>query len=199
MNLIIIHENRGRTARSGDNLLRSALSSAPVATIILDSLKDGSFFRRGNGKVLCAIPKEWGTEHLASEPDIIAYTKNVPICFDLTRRTKQNAWTAFSNGRFATQINGGLLENVLATTEADVLAVNAKPELMAGHEKVRLTAKNKVAGFRRFYSDSAEPAPIPVDWPHYIFIRPMLLREFWQSELCPDLFPSFYRGAGQTH
>ncbi|MHC4105662.1 MAG: sugar transferase, partial [Planctomycetota bacterium] len=55
--------------------------------------------------------------------------------------------------------------------QADIKAVNVEPELLGGREKVRLTAQGKVAGFQRFYSDLAEPAPVPTDWPHHIFIK----------------------------
>ncbi len=117
--------------------------------------------------------------------------QSIPICSELTRNAKSNGWVAFSDGRFATQINRELLDKVLANTEADVLAVNVETGLLARHEKVRLTAKNKVAGFRRFYTDSAESAPIPTDWPHCVFVKTCALDRVLADRALPGSFSAF--------
>jgi lipopolysaccharide/colanic/teichoic acid biosynthesis glycosyltransferase/carbonic anhydrase/acetyltransferase-like protein (isoleucine patch superfamily) len=56
---------------------------------------------------------------------------------------------------------------------------------------VRLTPEAKVAGFRRYYSDCIEPAPIPIDWPHYIFIRTGVLEQILVNSTLPGLFSTF--------
>ena len=121
----------------------------------------------------------------------MTYKQSIPIRPELTRRAEANGWTAFSNWRFATQINRGLLDKVLANTEGDVLTVNAESGLLARHEKVRLTAKSKVAGFRRFYSDSAESTLMPTNWPHYIFVKTSALGRVLADRALPRSFSAF--------
>ena len=220
MQLIIIHRNKKRTI-GNSNLLRFAISSEPIASLILKALSRGlpqsrvSSLRWGcNSKIICAIPEEWGIEHLTTSPEgprpagtqIITYTEHIPIHSDIPRRTKRgfpqsgvpNAWSIFANGQFATQVNTELLNKVLAGTDADVLAVNAQPELLAYHEKVQLTAQNKVAGFRRVYTDSAEPASLPKNWPHYIFIKTEVLDQVLIDNALPESFSTFLQRCQST-
>jgi lipopolysaccharide/colanic/teichoic acid biosynthesis glycosyltransferase len=81
----------------------------------------------------------------------------------------------------------------LADVEADVVAITAKPELLAYHEKVRLTTNGKVAGFRRVYVDHAEPHPVPGDWPHHFFVRTHILGNHCTDVALPQLFPALLR------
>ncbi len=192
MQLIIIHRNQNAITDNGNNLLRFAISSEPIASVVIEGVSrefslsgvsslgwSRNISRPGSrqGKAVWAIPEEWGIDNLITTPEITTYTGKGPIYFNLPRKTKRHPWFAISDGRFATQINTGLLKKVLANIKADVLAVNAEPELLAYREKVQLTVQNKVAGFRRYYSDSVEPAPIPKDWPHYIFIKTDILEQ----------------------
>jgi len=218
MQLIIIHRNKNRTI-GNSNLLRFAISSEPIASLILKALSRGfpqsrvsSLCRGRNSKIMCAIPEEWGIKpcKIYYQPaafrrafsgrraKIISYTEDVPICFELPRRVKRRTWVAFSNGRFATQISEELLDKVLAKTQADVLAVNAQPELLAYHEKVQLAAQNKVAGFRRVYTNSAEPAPLPINWPHYIFIKIEVLDQVLVDNALPESFSAFLQRCQST-
>ena len=195
MDLIVIHENRNSTRYNGHSLLRLALSTEPIADIVFDGLRSINLFRSDNGsppdvRRIYAIPEEWGNEHLAPGPQIITYKetgkwKLVNCNYESLITNHQSLWIGLANGRFAAQANRDLLNRVLANTEADVLAVNAESGLLARHEKVRLTAKNKVAGFRRFYSDSAERAPVPTDWPHYIFVKTRALDRVLAARALP--------------
>jgi lipopolysaccharide/colanic/teichoic acid biosynthesis glycosyltransferase len=117
----------------------------------------------------------------------------VPICSKFLRKTKRHSWLVISNGRFATQINSELLEKVLAGIQADVVAVNVDSEALGKREKMRLTAQSKVAGFRRFYFDSAEPAPISADWPHHIFVRTNVLDQVLADRALPQSFAAFLK------
>jgi lipopolysaccharide/colanic/teichoic acid biosynthesis glycosyltransferase len=47
----------------------------------------------------------------------------------------------------------------------------ADPELLAYRERIRLTEKGELVGYRRLYRDCAEPTPMPADWPHHFLIR----------------------------
>ncbi len=198
MKLIIIHKNKNSRNDKG-NLIRFALSGEPIASLILGGLckefpqgtGSSSHWDR-NSKVVCAIPKEWEIEHIETTSQIITYIKNVPFYLDVSRKIKRNSWSVFANGRFAAQINMALLNKILVDTKIDLLAVNAEPELLAYREKVRLTGSNKVAGLRRYYSDSIEPAPLPVDWPHYIFIKTDVLEQILVEDAAlPGSFSAF--------
>jgi len=211
MQLFVIHKTKNSAASSADGVLRFAVSSEPIAGIVFDGLSRSLCLGRSRGpsKLACAVPKEWCVARDAIQHPsdalrgpfwdaglkIIPYTKNVPVCFEGQRKTirksASNAWLVVSNGRFATQINGGLLNKVLDNANADVVTVNVEPGLLAYHERVRLTDKGKLAGFRRLHSDSAEPAPIPIDWPHHIFVGNSVLDRLLADGTLPHSFSAF--------
>jgi lipopolysaccharide/colanic/teichoic acid biosynthesis glycosyltransferase len=196
MEFIIVHKDNPplSDATYNDNMLRFALSNEPLASLVLEGLIKGRISRldRGyNSKVVCAIPEEWRIEKPAVGSELIFYKENVPIGSYALQTTKRIAWSILTNGRFTTKINIGLLNKVLTDTKADVLAVNAEPHLLAYLEKVRLTPEAKVAGFRRYYSDYIEPAPTPIYWPHYIFIRTEVLERILEDNTLPRSFSTF--------
>jgi len=190
MNLIIIHKNKSSAAGGVNDLLRFAVSSKPFIGVVLDGLSK-NLCLDGDTNAVVAIPEGWSIETRAATPKMMAYTKNVPICSELLRKIKRNSWLIVSNGRFATRVDGELLHKVLAGVRADVVAVNVEPELLGKREKVRLTAQGKVAGFRRLYSDSAEPAPFPADWPHHIFVKTNVLDRAFVDQTLPQSFSDF--------
>ena len=107
-----------------------------------------------NLQVVC--PQEWD-ELLISDVQIYKPTLK--------------SWFIVTNGQYAAQTNHVLLGKILASIQADVVAVDVKSELLGEKEKVRLTNHDIVAGLRRLYSDSAELTLVSKDWPHYLFIR----------------------------
>ncbi len=209
MNLIIMHKSKNSTTDSGDSLFRFAISSEPIAGVVLDGLSACLCRPRGIGrppamlrgwdrKAVCAAPEGWSVKPCITTPKIISYTENVPICREFhlktalgLRKIRRDSWLVVSNGRFATQINTELLERVLAGIRADVVAVNVEPGVLGKREKIRLSAQGKVAGFRRFYFDSAEPAPVPVDWPHHIFVKTNVLDRVLTDRALPNSFAAF--------
>jgi lipopolysaccharide/colanic/teichoic acid biosynthesis glycosyltransferase len=220
MNLIIIHKDGPPVADadgSGDNLLRFALASEPIAGVILDGLSRclpplsrGQAYpcnSRGWGhsrKIVCAIPEEWSVEsackkrmYPSRKPKLkkISYAEDVPILPQFLRKAKRSSWFVVSNGRFATQIDSQLLNKLLAKIQADVLAVNVAPVLLGKREKMRLTAQGKVAGFRRLYCDSAEFAPVSTDWPHHLFVRTNVLERVLAGCALPQSFSTLLERA----
>ena len=193
-NLILVQDDC--PGRPNESLLRFALGSEPVAGVILGGLSRNSRRRvkraknarlpgeYGFGKTFYAIPDNWGVKLCRSQTlrgsdfdvqsDVIYYREDVPFGPELMsgagRSQGDGSWLVVSNGRFVTQINIELLDKVLAGVRADVLAVNAEPALMSRRERMRLTTEGNVAGFRRVYSDAAEFAFTPEDWPHHLFI-----------------------------
>ncbi len=210
MNLIILHNNRDLSAANDCSLLRIAFSNEPLARIVLDGLSrsssriDSSASSRGmailamfsratnpchNAGTIYAVPESWPVKSGATESaHIISYAGKVSLCPEILDRAKRDAWLIVSNGRFATQINNDLLKNVLVGIEADMVVVNAEAELLAAHEKVRLTAQGKVAGFRRLYDDAAELALIPAEWPHHLLLRSNIIERVLDNGALPESF-----------
>jgi len=212
--MILIHRNSADS--SGESLLRFALTSEPVAGVVLDGLCRYGDMRRDSilrlsvkwslGKTFYAIPEEWEIEPFGSrhqnqmprqslydaKPNVIRYKDNIPVPFELVRIAERedslNSWFVVSNGRFATHINADFLERVLAGVQADVVAVNAEPGMLGQREKVRLTAEGKVAGFCRAYSGSAEFTFVSTEWPHHLFIKTDVLDRVLVDDALPLSF-----------
>ena len=190
MNLIIVHKKNpavSYTADSSDSLLRFALANEPIAGVVLDGLSRCLPWGR-NGKILCAIPEEWKVESHSPGLNTVTYIENVPICPEFLQKAKRKLWLVITNARFATQIDDKLLNQLLDKIQADVLAVNVEPELLEKREKMRLTAQGKVAGFRRLYYDSTEPAPISHNWPHHLFIKTSIIEQLLVNGALPQSF-----------
>ncbi len=188
--LIVVHKDSNFRANTHNGLLRFAISNEPIASIVLDGLSR-NFSSRNNTNVVIAVPEEWNIKSQRATPKITHYREDVPVDWESLRKTKKNSWLVISNGRFATQISGELLCKVLAVTPADMILINATADLPAYREKVRFTAQGNVAGFRRLYSDSAEPAPLPTNWPHHIFIKTDVLDQVLADRTLPQSFSTF--------
>jgi len=190
MKLLIIRNNKNPGTGEGNDLLRSVISSEPAGSIILDALSRTLSWPHNN-RAVYAVPKEWNIEADTTKPKLITYTADVPISSEFLSKTRGCSWFVICNARFAAQINNELLDKLLGGVEADVVAVNAKPDLLAYTEKVRLTTKGKVAGFRRLFSDSAELASIPADWPCRVFIKTNVLDQVLGNRALPQSFSDF--------
>ena len=81
----------------------------------------------------------------------------------------------------------GLLQEVLNETDAEVVAVRARPDLVGYRERFLVTQDNRLAGVRRFYEDSMEYQPFVNCQPHHILIRTSTfnkLMKSWKSLPC---------------
>jgi len=197
MKLVIIHKNNSSAPGTDNGLLRFGISSDPTASVILEGLSE-NLRSKGDANAIVAIPKGWRVESCVTSPKIERYAKDITLSCEHLRLMKRNSWFVVSNGRFATQINSELLDKVLADTEADVVTVNVEPELLAYREKVLLTSQGKVVGFRRFYSDSAELTPIPLDWPHHIFIKDDVPDQVLADRTLPLAFSRFIKNCSSN-
>ena len=217
MNLIIIHKNKVMEESDGKNLLRFALAHEHMAGLLFDGFnkyiptsgaKDSlSYFpaKRNFADIIYAIPEKWDiapdvlkAKDAASRqfPDvIIRYSENIQITSDIINRIEKKkspeSWLVVTNGRFATQINDELLGNITADIRADIVAVNANPELLNKREKIRLKNESDIAGFRRIYSDSAEFVPESNDWPHHLLIKTHIFIKLFKDGVMPESFSSF--------
>ncbi len=222
MNLIIIHTNKSSTNNS-DNMLQFALANEPVAGIILDGLsrilcrnisKSSVLPLMVKGcpaNIIYAIPEKWEValdtlqqqekaqrqRFFYARNNIIRYRESVQITSDIVHKIEKKnspkSWLVLSNGRFATQINNELLGNILTDIQADIVAVNAEPELLSKREKTRLTTEGNIAGFRRLYSDSSEFVPNCSDWPHHLFIKAHTLKKLLIDNTLPESFSTIVK------
>ena len=169
MELIVIHEYKGEPADDG-GLLRFALSTEPVAAVTLAGL--GGSCRFGSRKTIhIAAPAQWGVKSRRDGPTIIGYEQGEVMCCRQRAEYAKSDWFVISNGRFATSARWRWLRKVLNSVATDVVTVNMSPTLQAYREKVRIMPDGNVLGFRRLYLDTAQPADIPSDWPHHVFIK----------------------------
>jgi len=172
-----------------NNLLRFAVSSEPLASITFSYLNSNSYPRSNNNVI--AIPQDWAAQTAKAKSDIIYYKENLSVPIGTTNRLKANSWFIISNGRFATQIDHRRLYKILAQLQADIIAVNVSPQLQASHEKVLIPSRSKLVGFRRVYNDLTQPAPIPNDWPHHLFIKTDALNRLLGDGALPLAFSTF--------
>ncbi len=189
MELIVIHEHKGGPDYNSD-LLRFALSNEPVASVTLAGL--GSSCRFGSRKTVCiAVPAQWAVKSRKDGPRIISYEQNEVTCCRERTEYAKNDWFVISNGRFVTSAHWQWLRDVLNSVAADVVTVNMSASLAAYREKVRITPDSNVVGFRRWYLDSAQPAEVPSDWPHHVFIRTGVLTNLFADGAVTLAFEQF--------
>ena len=203
MKLIIIHRNGYLPLNSGKqadlqsstkfnsrNLLQFAACTKPFSAITFSCLNGNSKNRNHHNEII-AIPQEWRNQQIKADSDITYYKENLPFRHKVTGRLKANPWFILANGRFVTHIDNQLLSRILDQSQDDIIAFNVVPQLQAFGEKVLITSQSKLVGFRRFYNDSVQPAPISVDWPHYLFIRTDVLNKLLVDDALPLPFSMF--------
>jgi lipopolysaccharide/colanic/teichoic acid biosynthesis glycosyltransferase len=193
MRLIVVREPEDRGQETRSNLLRYALSTAPLADVITAGgqrfacrLNEGRWARwvgrTGAADAPWAVPRSW-QESPADPGRIRLYATSVDLEALVLEADHTSPWVVISNGRFATHFNGELLDQVLARTEADIVLVMAASDLRAYRERVRLTRDNELVGYRRLYADALIPTPLPADWPHHVFVRREAMERVFEAGL----------------
>jgi lipopolysaccharide/colanic/teichoic acid biosynthesis glycosyltransferase/carbonic anhydrase/acetyltransferase-like protein (isoleucine patch superfamily) len=198
MQLIIVREARDRGANGEPGLLQYALSTAPLPTVVVDGLRhlwrchagDAPGERMGlrtPEEMRWVLPGGWQTDLLATCGPTVFSSESLSLDARAWGGRRRSSWLAIVNGRFAVQVSHRLLGRLLETTPADCLTVTAASDLRVGQERLRLTPDNQVVGYRRLYADSMSVTPIPLDWPHILFLR----REAFGAALESGLLSSF--------
>jgi lipopolysaccharide/colanic/teichoic acid biosynthesis glycosyltransferase len=193
MQIVIIHRNHCASGQCG--IFPMAVAGEPFATITLKGLMSANTLGGSKQEIIIAVPKEWQCKFCV-EGGIRYYEEDVPISYGGVGKCGgvgnggEKRWVVITNGRFVTSVEAKWLFGILADINADVVTVNVCPELMAFREKVRLTSQGDVAGFCRLYSDTAENAARPVDWPHHLFINVEILEKFLEKGTISSSFLS---------
>ena len=188
--LVVIRNNTNSKDSIGISPLKFALSNKPVSDIVLSGLSKGPL-SGNNGSAVIAVPESW--KIVSDKVTVESYKADIPICLDDFKENEKKTWFVISNGRFIAKNNERILQDVLADISADVIVVNADPGLLAYREKIRLISENKIASCCRQYFDSAEPTSIPIDWPHYIFIKTDVLKDVFTDYTLPCSFSDFIK------
>ncbi len=171
-----------------DSRLRFAFTNELIARIALDRLSSRDCF--GNpGRILVALAEQWGAEPFKTSGTIRYDGDKIP-CIETANKNK-NRWFVISNGRFATNLSRTCLQELLDRSGDEVVAINVVSNLLAYREKPLITPEKNVVGFRRYYSDSAQPAPMPATWPHHVFIRTDILDKLLVGDELPAGFKEF--------
>jgi lipopolysaccharide/colanic/teichoic acid biosynthesis glycosyltransferase len=181
MQVIVVREP-GQDCRAGRmSLLQYALSTAPLNHAVVTGLyylgrcpmDIGKVDVDGGGSpedVRWVLPRQWHGQVHVEGLDPSFYDPHAGGMEGFEGRPT-SPWSLITNGRFATCINYPLLVKALASVRADVIAVNAAPDLRAYREGIRTTPNNELVGYRRLYTDSVSPMPVPDAWPHHLLVR----------------------------
>ncbi|MBN2457237.1 MAG: sugar transferase [Sedimentisphaerales bacterium] len=185
--LTVIHKGGGLSSTGSDGLLRLAVGTEPLASIILDCF--GSNNRLLANSAVLAIPQDWAFQTFKAGVEIIRYKENLPVPSKARNPLGLGQWFIISNGRFVTLVDDRWLWRVLARHKADVVAVNVAPTLQAPSEKVLFSSQGMLVGFRRLYNDWVQLRPIPDDWPHLLFINIDASKKLLIKNSLPLAFP----------
>jgi lipopolysaccharide/colanic/teichoic acid biosynthesis glycosyltransferase len=191
LQVVVIHEKD--SSSSQDGILQTSVSDEPLAAITLDGLMNLNPWANTRERTSIAIPETWEKE-LKSIPtplNITYYNKKLPIRFTLNNRKNHGQWLIISNGRYITNVDQNWLFQILDDQKAPVIAVTVDPQLTSFKEKMRINSKGTIAGFRRLYSDIAQAAPLPTDWPCHVFVRTDILKNLMTEDTLPLSFPDF--------
>lgn len=164
MEFIILHNQKNDI--SDGSYLRFAMTSKVTRSLVLNGIKSA------RQRCCIAIPAEWNADGDDKNfEDKIIYKNNTLKYVNDICCSERSKWTIITNGRYITNYDKKLLNEIIETLDCDFVMVQVDPELSAYSEKVRITPSRKVAGFRRWYYDSITAADIAGNWPHLIFIR----------------------------
>ena len=168
MHIKLIHSD-DLPKSSADSLLRLALGSQPIASVLCDALSEIEVI--GQSPIL-ARPQGWPMNTCKS---FIDYDEGSQARLPLAEENRQDC-LVITNGRYAVSVDPALIERLLSTSNADVIAIDVAPELGAYRENFRFARENQIAGCRRLYSDIANYAEMPRQWPHITVVKnPVML------------------------
>ena len=183
MRLVVVRETANAQQTVQREGLEYAFSTEPLQAAVLRATRHLASGVEGKEAIadmigspaspnlLWLVPQAWRERMSAFAGQVVGYTNQISVGDASRQQACRYPWLAVSDGRFATHLNGELLRRMLDDGDADVVAVNAAPDLLAYRERMRLTPQGDLVGYRRLYRDAVQPIPLPADWPHHLFIR----------------------------
>jgi lipopolysaccharide/colanic/teichoic acid biosynthesis glycosyltransferase len=191
MHLVVVHKSNGSDESGSDSLLCLAFSGGLVTDFVIGRIFEYYGLHRNN--MSFAVPGEWKRADGVSNQGILFYDGKVPLP-PHSHSPSSNSWYVISDGRFFAQTDLQLLYKTIARINSDVVVVNVEPCLKAGREKVLTDSHKNIVGIRLLYSDVVQPAPIPSDWPHHLFIRSSIISRLFKDGALPATFSEFLDG-----
>ena len=174
-----------------ENKLNSALhdifcsNAFPHHELISALTKAHSFL--DEKKTVFVIDADCEVNNLSS--DIKTFSEDTPL--KLKTNSSINDKITLSDARYITEFDNSLLERVLETTNADIIAIDIDPELSGFREKFTFDSDGNIAGIRRVFSDTIVSSSIPQYWPHHIYIHKASLEKYPEISSLPGDFTSF--------
>jgi lipopolysaccharide/colanic/teichoic acid biosynthesis glycosyltransferase len=191
MHLVVVHKSTGSGKSGSDSLLRLAFSGGLVTDVVIGGMSE-YYGSHGNNPTF-AVPGEWKRAGGVSNQGVLFYDGKVPVPTTLDS-SGSKSWFVISDGRFFAQTDLQLLSETIARINSDVVVVDVEPRLKAGCEKVLTDSRQNLVGVRLLYADAVQPAPIPSDWPHHLFIRSSIISRLFKDGTLPATFSEFLNG-----
>jgi lipopolysaccharide/colanic/teichoic acid biosynthesis glycosyltransferase len=185
MYLVVVHKSTGSGENGDDSMLRLAFSGGPVSNVVI-----GGMSEYYGDSLAFAIPEKWKQPDNSSSNNILFYDGKVPVPA-IYSENDSKAWYVISDGRFFARTDMLLLDETITRIGSDVVTVNVEPRLKAGCEKVLTDSRQDLVGVRLLYADAVQPAPIPSDWPHHLFIRSGIISRLFKDGTLPTTFSEF--------
>ncbi len=173
MQQIVIHRKDFPESPSG--ILRTVLSSESLAALTLAGLRKLHSLDGFPKNPLFVIPRQWQGKPVSDQARIQYYEQTIPVMPPGRKHGKTGPWQIITNGRYVTDIDAQWLFDMVNDLDAPVLAVQADSELTAFREKIRFTSQGTIAGFRRWYADTAKECAVPADWPPHFLVKADIL------------------------
>ena len=191
MHLVVVHKSTGSGESHSDAMLRLAFSGGPVTDFVIGGMSEYYCLDRDN--LTFAIPEEWKRTDSVSSNSVLFYDGKAPLS-PARYSPSSKSWFVISDGRYFAQTNLQLLYETIARIGSDVVAVDVEPRLKAGHEKILTDSRQNIVGVRLLYADVVQPAPIPSDWPHHLFIRSDIVSRLFKDGTLPETFSELLSG-----
>ncbi len=189
MHLVVVHKSTGTGEDRSDYLLRMAFNGGMITDLIADSFLEHYGFRSGN--LTIAVPGEWKNTGTGSNRHVLFYDGKIPLPQHHGSSDSGNSWHVITNGRFFDKIDVRALYETISQINSDVVTVCVEPHLKAGSEKVLIDSNQNLVGIRLLYADAVQLAPIPSEWPNYLFIQAEFAQKLFKNETLPDTFNEF--------
>jgi len=190
MHLIIAHkcpDGSDLSVSRANDLLKFALMTSPVADLAIEALSANCRLA-GLEDVTLLAPEQWPLKPVSRQVKLSYYNQAITIFPNGAAKHKAGYWLLAGNARYVTDLSGDRLEQITRRFDADLIAVTVDPSLLSYREWIRRTSDGNIAGFRRLYSDAALPAPMPRQWPHYLFVRQSALDQLGTNLMLPVRF-----------
>jgi len=194
MNIVVYHRE-GFIPVQGIEFFQSMLSIEPLAQMIRHGvcvdLSGHLVTERYHwcGETVYAVPNDWVCAEDRSEKTVIRYSDSLSLADLCERLPEIEPWNLILNGNYATRINIDALDQILACSqEEDVIAIKLQEDLLGFRENAILTANGCIAGFRRYFEDSWEPAPTPRHWPQLLLLNARAMKAVVNMEHVPLSF-----------